>query len=430
MVHYEVKDPNGVSHIIDGPEGATPDEIIAQAQKVIPIGNPEPSAPYQGTFLENASQAISGAMGKVAPLVEFGKKISNVVSPDSGLVGLAADKLGEAVDYGEGAIAEASGKTFPNLNPYVVPTALKGAELAAAYLAGPKKLNSLESNFELPPMKGKPSMAAQVRKMRTGVEASAFDQLRRDPGAFFSTASREELGKNIGAAKAAAGVNPGITSDLSTLTKENLNKARNPMGVSNAAQNTIADNIAAAKDLLGPGAEPKQLIELAGITPDQASTALDGVNIRLSKLERSVGRGAPEFQKWTAIKSHLQTILENVAPEVKQANKEFSRVALRDKFLHALPVNQNGTMSKINTFGFAPAAAGVGAMLGGAPGAAIGAVGELAYRSPFVAGLQTAARGYLDKAINPVLSTAVDASVRQAALAAFVDKITTKENSQ
>lgn len=36
MVHYQVKDPQGKLHIIDGPEGATPDEILAQAQKLIP----------------------------------------------------------------------------------------------------------------------------------------------------------------------------------------------------------------------------------------------------------------------------------------------------------------------------------------------------------------------------------------------------------
>lgn len=33
---YNVKDPQGQMHTIEGPEGATPDEVIAQAQKLIP----------------------------------------------------------------------------------------------------------------------------------------------------------------------------------------------------------------------------------------------------------------------------------------------------------------------------------------------------------------------------------------------------------
>lgn len=33
---YQVKDPQGAMHVIEGPEGATPDQVIAQAQKLIP----------------------------------------------------------------------------------------------------------------------------------------------------------------------------------------------------------------------------------------------------------------------------------------------------------------------------------------------------------------------------------------------------------
>jgi hypothetical protein len=50
--------------------------------------------------------------------------------------------------------------------------------------------------------------------MRTGVEASAFEQLRRDPTAFFNTTPREEAGAAIGQAKQDAGINVGVTKIL------------------------------------------------------------------------------------------------------------------------------------------------------------------------------------------------------------------------
>lgn len=256
----------------------------------------------------------------------------------------------------------------------------------------------------LKPYAGKPGIAARLKQMRTGVEASAFEQLRRDPLAFITTKAREEAGKDIGTAKVNAGVNLGVTSDIRSLNKENVSRARNPMAAANKAQDEIAESISAATDLLGPEASPKEVIDLAGITPDQASTALDGINKRLARLERTEGHQSPSFQKWTAIKSHVQTILEEVAPEVRAANKEFSRVALRDKFMEPMPVNQTGTMSKISTFGFTPAGAGVGAVAGGWPGAVAGAAVIQAARSPFLAGAGTAARGLIDKILDPALT--------------------------
>lgn len=258
-------------------------------------------------------------------------------------------------------------------------------------------------NTKLAPFSGKPGIAARLKQMRTGVEASSFERLRRDPTAFFNPASRKEAGAAIGAAKQQAGVNMGVTDDISSLTKENLGKARNPMAAASKAQDAIADKISTTLES-NPGLAPSEAIRSSGITADEAATALDGINKRLAKLERSEGAGSPSFQKWTAIKSHIQTVLDEVAPNVRAANSEFSRIALRDKFMEPMPVNQSGTMSKISTFGFTPAGAGVGAVAGGPVGAVIGAAAVQAARSPFLAGLGTATRGLIDKITDPALT--------------------------
>jgi len=248
-------------------------------------------------------------------------------------------------------------------------------------------------------------LAARIKQMRTGVEAGDFERLRRDPGAFFTTTPRAEAGAAIGKAKQEAGINVGVTDDIGSLTKENISRARNIQGTANKAQDAIAENLEK-----GMPSDPKDI-----------ALALEGVNKRLTKLERSEGRGSPSFQQWSQIKTHLQGMLEEVAPDVRSANKEFSRVALRDKFMEPFPVNQAGTMSKINAAGFIPLAATGGAVMGGGIGGVIGAGAALAGRSPFVAGLGTALRGLADKAIDPALSKAVNVSSRRGSIGNMID---------
>lgn len=301
------------------------------------------------------------------------------------------------------------------VNPYVAAS----AGMVASVATDPRSYVPTglpEKQFALKPVKGKPSMGARFKEMRTGVSARSFDQLRRDPGAFFSRTPREVAGKAVGAAKERAGINLGVTSDIESLTAENLARARTPATVAKTAQDQIVEKLQRVSGSPNP-------IQAAGITPDEASTALSGVNDKLAKLERSGGGPAsPSFQQWSAIKTQLQRILEEVAPEVRQANQDFSRVALRDKFMQPLPVNQNTTFSKVAMGVTAPLAGGVGASLAGSPGA-VGAVATaMAVRSPFVAGLGTAARGYLDKVLDPVLTETARLATRRALITNYVTK--------
>lgn len=344
-------------------------------------------------FMDTVGSAMS-KIGQSMPLV------AGAISPG---YGLAVDYLTrQAPQQSEelgGAVAEYAGKQ--GANPYVGAGLGMAASIASnplTYAPAPK------IDFALKPAKGTPSISARIKQMRTGVEAKAFDQLRRDPGAFINRTPRDVAGKAIGRAKEEAGVNLGVTGDIKSLTPENLSLARNPVGVASRAQDKIASDLETAVELLGPNASPKEIIGLAKITPDDASKALDGINIKLNRLERSEGAGGKNFQKWSTVKSHVQSILDEVAPGVREANKDFSRVALRDKLMQPFPMNQNTAFSKINAFGFAPAIGIAGATMGGG-GVGLGAMAAAqAVRSPFVAGLGTAIRGGLDKAIDPLLS--------------------------
>lgn len=462
---------------------------------------------YQPSLLEQAADVSTSAeqavLGPVASGIskgaQFASKALLGTEAPANFLGQAMNYLPEKIEQGGEYIAEKGGELgYPKTGavagmvaanlPYMIPVG-KGAQI----------------NTALKPFSGKPGIAARMGQMRTGVEASAFEQLRRDPTAFFLGTERQEAGQAIGEAKAKAGISLGVTDDPATLTAKNLAKARSVQAAGTKAENDIVSRIEdvletgelpvlqpgakegpahalfAYTDDFGPemskrnvynvfgdpkdpkiakrgygssvskqeldelgipvtGREPRpenfqrvpnqlsteELVAKAKITPDEVSTALDGINARLTKLERSAGRGSPQFQKWSAIKSQFESMLETTAPEVKQANKEFSRVALRDKFMDPMPVNQAGTMSKISSFAFTPGAAGVGGLLGGIPGAIGGAAIMQGVRSPFVAGLATATRGLADKVLDPLISKAGKEASRRALYGAYIDRITTK----
>lgn len=431
--------------------------------------------------MSNAADRITETMPYMAGLMSPGL---GTAYKQAELMNQASGRLGEAVTEvaGRGQVPEniplVGGKRFPQATGPLA----AGIGALASVASNPQSYVNPELGYssKLGPARGKPGIAAQIKKMRTGVEASAFEQLRRDPGAFFSRADRSKLGSAIGTAKEKAGINLGVTDDIGSLTPENIAKARSPMAAAKQAQDAVIGKLElsnlpvvesgsktgqphavyAYTDDFGPGGTkravynvygdpqhpaikqrgfgssvPKEELDKLGIpvvgrqagsdkylavSPDEASNALDGINQRLSKIERSEGAGSKSFQQWSAIKSHFQDMLEQVAPEVKAANKDFSRVALRDKFMQPFPVNQSGTFSKINAAGFIPLAATGGAVMGGGVGGAIGAGLAVAGRSPFVAGLGTAARGLIDKAVDPALSRSVNVGSPKAGLVGMV----------
>lgn len=66
MAQYQVKDPSGNLHIISGPDGATPDQIITQAQQLIPSNN---NPDWGGVIKSALNEASMGNGSKMRDLM-------------------------------------------------------------------------------------------------------------------------------------------------------------------------------------------------------------------------------------------------------------------------------------------------------------------------------------------------------------------------
>lgn len=347
--------------------------------------------PESPGILQTMSDAADRITGTIPP-------VAGLMAPTLGMAQYAGQKMNEASGQLGEAVTERVATEFPNA-PTAIPVGL-GA--VASIASNPMTYVNPEAgiNTKLKPFSGKPGIAARIKEMRTGVDAASFEQLRRDPGAFFSTADRGEVGSTIGKIKQKEGINLGVRhGDITSLTPENLKLARSQNVVGREASSSIAEKLKSAVEA-NPEGLSDTVIRQSGITPDEVSKAIDLSNNRLSKLTQ----GTPAFQAESAVKSNLQKVLEVVSPELKQANKDFSRVALRDEFMEPFPVNQSGTFSKVSPFVTTPVGSAIGAVVGGPPGAIVGAAIAQGVRSPFVAGLGTATRGLIDKALDPAVS--------------------------
>lgn len=107
-------------------------------------------------------------------------------------------------------------------------------------------------------------------------------------------------------------------------------------------------------------------------------------------------------------------VIKTQGGPLKEASSTYRKAIVKDAILKPLPVNKHGEYSRLAPM-LASLAGGVGGVGGhDARGGALGTAGYLLGTSPLAMGAAATTLG----AINPV--------VRQAALAAFIDKVTTK----
>lgn len=294
--------------------------------------------------------------------------------------------LGQASQPVADATADTLGKA--GVNPYVS----AGTAMIAGVAADPRSWVPIGGVSAEHP-NSLPLDVAQSREARTGVPARQFQALYKDPGAIFSGGNVEQAGANIGAAKEAAGINPGVTNDLSSLTAENIDRI-------NPTKAMKLDDINNVLGKVTNGQVP---------TPQEAQNALDGVNGILS--QPSIQNNRDMYRQWSAIKTHINDALGQAAPDVKTANAAYAREKLGQAFSGTNAVNKSGTPSKLAMLAQqVPGAVGgaIGGALGGTGGAAIGYEGgkmlSSLYHAPIVAGLQTAAGSVANRAVNPILS--------------------------
>lgn len=224
-----------------------------------------------------------------------------------------------------------------------------------------------------------PLNVAQAREARTGVAARDFQRLYKDPGAFLKGGKVKEVGAQIGVAKEAAGIDPGVTNDLASLTPDNIDRINPTKAVKIEDINTVIDKM-----------RQKQIP-----TPQEAQNALDSVNSILS--QPSVQNNRDVFRQWSAVKTHINSGLGQAAPEVRAANSAYAREKLGQTFSPLSAVNKSGTPSKLAMLARQiPGAVGgaVGGTLFGPWGAmggySAGMSASAAIHSPFMAGIQTA----------------------------------------
>lgn len=92
MARYQVQSPDGQMHVIEGPDGATPDQVIAAAQSTIPA-----AAPQQPSPMDQFVAGLKNPVGKNALLggIEHAANIgANIMQPFQ----WATDKLTGATD--------------------------------------------------------------------------------------------------------------------------------------------------------------------------------------------------------------------------------------------------------------------------------------------------------------------------------------------
>lgn len=202
MVQYQVQDPSGGMHIIEGPEGASPDDIVSQAQNLIPHEKPE-----TGLFGQELKKGNTSASEGFKQDVE-GPGLRDVSVPDAMAVEGAASlgKLGLGLAAkGVGAALDAIPAT-----ENVIPT-----------------IRRIANNQTLKNMGGSFSQIRQMAKGRGGREAlDQAGEFARDSGLsdVFSTgvgrekqleALKDASGKLIGATRDEAGkAPPGIIDKI------------------------------------------------------------------------------------------------------------------------------------------------------------------------------------------------------------------------
>jgi hypothetical protein len=237
--------------------------------------------------------------------------------------------------------------------------------------------------------------ASRIGEALSGVPARDIQNLFENPGTLFTVGSKSKAGQAIGEAKAAAGINPGVTTNAATLTPE---------------------NVASAMNVKLTGKDALDAVVNGDRTPEKIGDALKYVSDEI-KGRLSQGKDASELIN---IQGHLNNFLSEASPEIQAARQAYAPIAQRNKFLQGAPVNKNGTISKANLLYLSSLAGGLGASLGGGRGAAEAVLGAAIARAPLTTGLITSGVGATAKLVS-------NDAIRRAALASFIDKYTTKD---
>ena len=363
--------------------------------------------------------------GSISKYLGYAQKAVPYVSafasgnPMEGVSQYASQKIADASNQMASAVGnKVKSNLDNNLQAYGAPAFIPAAAgTVASLVANPLNYAGMSETSTSPAVSAglDPAVAAS-REARTGVPARQFQALYKDPGAIFAGDNIKQAGQDIGAAKVSAGIDPGVTNDVASLTPDNIDRI-------NPTKATKIDDIQTVLGQIQNGQPP---------TPQQAQNALDSVNSILS--QPTVQNNRDVFRQWSAIKTHINNALADVAPDVKDANQAYAREKLGQSFEGMEPVNKSGKPSKLGIMARGTSAIGggiIGALTGGHPvfgagaGYEVGKYLDQAYHAPYVAGLQTALQGYLAQKGGPALAAMGNAVGVPAASAvqSYIDRL-------
>lgn len=453
MARYNVKDPSGQTHVIEGPDDATPDQIIEQAQRLIPSGQPQaqPSlaqniSSYARPALETLGSmggAIAGAgvgiptgPGAIASSIAggglgyaAGRQAANILDEylkvrqtpplSQQFMNTAKDTAvgatGQALGLGMGAGMSAVGKGLTKVQAAI--SGAKASDLQRAAVKG-------YSTYSAPSM-DEASAGFGKALQKEGINTTPSLESTLDPQLAQARDTALKYGKKLdGGSEPLPAYVPRATKDPHAVFQGNFDlgegnkystyiiKGDHPRTGGNFGKEDIQ-----SMGIPIVGAEGKgigQLHDLAESNQISAQEALQG----RQAVDRIIA-GTPQKDKPTLLalgnlRDRFSEALSKLSPDVQKASGDYADAILKRNLTKVMPVNKSGEYSKLAPYLAAAAGSAVGyGHHDGMEGVAAGG-GYLLGTSPLAMGLAATTLG----SISP--------QVRNAALASFVDRVITK----
>lgn len=295
MAQYKVQDPQGQEHLIEGPEGATPEEIMTQAQSLVPDGSSFDTEKAKSNILPDVKQMISGLISHVSD--------SPGMDIASGNIPAALPKL---FKQGTALMANPSENAAEMVRPLVHPIAyaeehpvqqamnvlgagqlgMKGAGMALnAMPATENMLPTLQKIANNQTLKSMGGSIGQLKQMEEAGGRSALDnaaQFARDKGIadVFSTGiGRDKLvekllkntGQKVGQLRTEAGpASPDILNKIISNPKSNIDTYLGE-GLASEELPTVDKALADIKRIAGPNPTHADLAKAATYINEHAA---------------------------------------------------------------------------------------------------------------------------------------------------------------
>lgn len=377
MAQYTVKDPQGQEHVIEGPDDATPDQVIAQAQKLIP-SQAMPSQMPTDNSPDLASMLYHGAIEGGA--MSVGGSAGGIVGSAAGPVGTAAGAMAGAAAMYPLAKRAAEGidrwrGIEPPQSPGVGTEFAQGVGMEAAGMAAKPVMGMIGRGL------------ARAGETMSGVKPGILQQAYKQGLGTYLAPSMETAQERFGAALGPEG-RAAMKVPASEAFDSTLGRAR-------ATATDVGTRIEQGSGI--PGVSP--------ISPIEALQARQATDRIISATPVTDSKGLNTLYDW---RSKFDNSLTGLSGPIKDASTQYRQAIVKDTLLNPMRLTKSGRPSA-----FLPMVLGAGSR------GVAGALSVAAAASPLLWGAAATTAGTVSGAFTPTTQRAI--------YAAFVDRITTKQ---